>query len=208
MTYLTGDIPVGNYNPDRIVNVGLGHGALDAGVSYTYFNPESPPEFSVTTGLTYNFTNPAPDYQSGVDRRVDWGLSMFPSPEFQFGLAGYFFQQISGDSGAGAKLGSFESRVAGIRPQVGYLFPIGDRQGCLNLKGYGEFAAAKNRNCANAIGSSRASATYGRRDSDGYIVQAWRRGRAVYPDLDHDIEPGTAHCHANEWRDGPYCGTQ
>jgi hypothetical protein len=58
------------------------------------------------------------------------------------GAVGYFFQQITGDSGEGATLGDFKSRVAGIGPQAGYLFPIGDSmQGALNLKAYWEFAA-------------------------------------------------------------------
>ena len=38
----------------------------------------------------------------------------------------YFYQQITGDSGPGATLGDFKSRVAGIGPQIGYLFPAGD----------------------------------------------------------------------------------
>jgi len=33
----------------------------------------------------------------------------------------------------------FESRVIGIGPQIGYIFPVGGMQGYLNLKGYGEF---------------------------------------------------------------------
>ncbi len=33
------------------------------------------------------------------------------------------------------------SRVLGVSPQIGFLFPVGDMQGYLNLKGYGEFAA-------------------------------------------------------------------
>jgi hypothetical protein len=37
-------------------------------------------------------------------------------------------------------VGCFQSRVVGLGPQVGYLFPIGDLQGYLNLKAYGEFA--------------------------------------------------------------------
>ena len=39
MTYLTGDIPVGAYNSARLSNIGIGHGAIDAGGGYTYFNP-------------------------------------------------------------------------------------------------------------------------------------------------------------------------
>ena len=35
MTYITGDIPVGAYDSARLSNVGIGHGALDAGGGYT-----------------------------------------------------------------------------------------------------------------------------------------------------------------------------
>jgi hypothetical protein len=41
MTYITGDIPVGAYQSTRLANLGIGHGAIDAGGSYTYFNPET-----------------------------------------------------------------------------------------------------------------------------------------------------------------------
>ena len=46
MTYVTGDIPVGNYNSMSLANLGLGHGAIDAGGGYTYFNPATGHEFS------------------------------------------------------------------------------------------------------------------------------------------------------------------
>src|SRR6266705_1077001 len=38
MTYLTGDIPVGAYDPARLANLGIGHAAIDGGGGYTYFN--------------------------------------------------------------------------------------------------------------------------------------------------------------------------
>jgi hypothetical protein len=31
MAYLSGDIPVGSYDPNRLANIGIGHGAIDAG---------------------------------------------------------------------------------------------------------------------------------------------------------------------------------
>jgi hypothetical protein len=49
--------------------------------------------------------------------------------------------QLTADIGAAPILGEFKSRVAGIGPQAGYLFPVGDLQGYLNLKGYWEFDA-------------------------------------------------------------------
>ena len=88
-----------------------------------------------------NFENPDTHYKNGVDWHLDWGASQFLSERVHAGLVGYWFQQISGDSGAGARLGSFESRVGGIGPQAGYFFPVSGMQGYANVKGYWEFAA-------------------------------------------------------------------
>lgn len=53
-TYLTGDIPVGSYDPNRLANIGIGHGAIDGGFGYTYLNPATGHEFSGVGGFTYN----------------------------------------------------------------------------------------------------------------------------------------------------------
>lgn len=144
MAYVTGDIPVGAYDPDRLANLGIGHAAIDFGGAYTYLDPTTGLEFSATAGLTYNFENPDTDYRNGVDFHLDWGVSQFLSEQLHVGLVGYSYYQLSGDSGAGARLGAFKSQVFGIGPQVGYMFLVGGRPAYLNLKGYHEFGA-KNR---------------------------------------------------------------
>ena len=141
MTYLTGDIPVGTYDPTRLANFGLGHGAIDGGGGYTYFNPQTGHEFSAVTGVTYNFKNTDTDYRNGVDWHLDWGASQWLSKQFFFGATGYFYDQLSADSGSLAILGPIKSRVIGIGPQIGYLFPVGDMQGFLGVKGFYEFDA-------------------------------------------------------------------
>jgi hypothetical protein len=141
MTYVTGNIPVGAYNSNRLANLGLGHGAIDGGVGYTYFNPQSGREFSAVTGFTYNFENPDTNYRNGIDWHLDWGLSQFLSKQLHVGAVGYWYNQLTADSGAAAFLGDNISRVMGIGPQIGYIFPVGDKQGYLNLKGYYEFNA-------------------------------------------------------------------
>jgi hypothetical protein len=140
MIYGSGDIPVGAYDSTRLANLGIGHGAVDGGAGYTYFNPQVGREFSAVAGLTYNMENPSTNYQNGVDFHVDWAASQFLSKQVFVGPVGYFYNQLSCDSGSGDRVGCFESRVAGIGPQIGYLFPIGNMQGYLNLKGYGEFS--------------------------------------------------------------------
>src|SRR5262249_8457029 len=77
MTYITGDIPVGVYNPSSLANLGLGHSAIDAGGGYTYFNPQTGHEFSGVLGFTYNFINPDTQYKNGVDMHFDFGASQF-----------------------------------------------------------------------------------------------------------------------------------
>ncbi len=141
MTYLTGDIPVGLYNAQNLADLGIGHGAVDAGGGYTYFDPQTGHEFSAVIGATYNLINPSTQYRNGIDAHLDWGASQFLSASLQVGVVGYVYDQLTGDSGSGAKLGPFESRVVGIGPQVGYLFPVAGMQGYVNLKAYGEFDA-------------------------------------------------------------------
>ena len=141
MAYVMGDIPVGAYQSTRLANIGIGHGTIDAGGGYTYFNPQTGHELSGVLGFTYNFTNPDTQYQSGVDMHFDWGASQFLSKQVQVGLVGYVYKQLGCDSGPGDRVGCFRSQVAGVGPQVGFIFPVGDMQGYLNFKAYKEFAA-------------------------------------------------------------------
>lgn len=142
MTYVTGNLTTGRYDPSRLANLGIGHNAIDGGASYTYFNPQTGHEFSATLGFTYNFENVHTQYQNGVDMHLDVGASQFLSKQFSVGLVGYWYNQLSCDSGAGDRVGCFKSRVAGIGPQISYIFPVTEHyQGFLNVKGYKEFAA-------------------------------------------------------------------
>jgi len=142
MTYATGNIPVGVYNRSRLSNMGIGHGALDGGAGYTYFNEQTGYEFSAVAGLTYNFLNPSTQYQNGVDVHLDWGASRFLTKRLQVGLVGYLYNQASCDGGSGDRVGCFQSRVAGAGGQIGYTVPMVDLEGNVNVKAYKEFAAA------------------------------------------------------------------
>ena len=139
MTYITGDAPVGNYSSQRLANIGLGHSAVDAGAGYTYLDPQTGHEFSAVGGFTYNFLNPTTDVRSGVDFHLDWAASQFVTKNVLAGVVGYVYQQVTPDGGAGDRVGGFNSRVFGVGPQLGYIFPLGDHQAYVNLKAYKEF---------------------------------------------------------------------
>jgi len=142
MTYVTGDVPVGLYSTSSLANIGIGHGAIDSGVGYTYFNPQTGTEFSAVTGLTYNFLNPSTNYQNGIDWHLDWGTSHFFSRTFFAGAVGYIYDQLTADRGCLPALCPFESRVVGVGPQIGFIFPSPTVQTFLGFKSYWEFDAA------------------------------------------------------------------
>jgi hypothetical protein len=139
MVYGMGDVPVGTYDSSRLANLGINHGAADGGVGYTYFDPRTGHEFSVVTGMTYNLVNPSTGYQNGIDWHMDWAASQFLTKQMQVGVLGYFYDQLTADSGCAPALCPFKSRTAGVGPQFGYLFPAGAMQGYFNVKVYWDY---------------------------------------------------------------------
>lgn len=144
MTYVTGAIPVGSYDPDRLANIGIGHAAIDLGAAYTYFNPDSGWEASATLGLTYNFENSDTDYTNGEAVHLDWAVSKFVTENWQMGAVGFMYKQISDDKGALEILDGFRSETYGIGPQIAYSGEIGGRPVYASLRAYKEFEV-KNR---------------------------------------------------------------
>jgi len=137
MWYVLGNIPSGTYDSTRLANLSPGFAAVDSGFGYTYLNPKTGHEFSAVAGLTYNGTNSALQYQNGIDFHLDWAMSKFVSKTIHVGLAGYVYQQVTGDSGAGAKLGDFKGHATGLGPQIGFFFPAWEGYtGYLNVRGY------------------------------------------------------------------------
>ena len=141
MVYTMAGVPVGSYSAGRLANLGTNHWSLDGGGGYTYVDAKKGHEFTAVLGLTYNWENHDTDYKNGTSAHLDWAASQFFSEQLHAGLAGYFYRQVSGDSGAGAVLGDFKSRVSAIGPQIGYLFPVGGQHWYVNLKGFYEYDA-------------------------------------------------------------------
>ena len=141
LAYTMFGAPTGAYQLGRLANLSTNHWSIDAGGGYTYFDPNKGYEFSIVGGFTYSFENHDTNYKNGIDSHVDWAASRFLNEQTHVGVVGYFFQQLTGDSGAGATLGAFKSRIAGVGPEIGYFFPVGKEKGYVNLKGYWEFAA-------------------------------------------------------------------
>lgn len=113
-------VPVGDYDEDELANTGLNYWTIETDFAATYFNTETGQDYSVIAGYGYNTKNADTDYQSGDEVHLDFVLNQFLTESFAIGINGYFYKQISGDSGDGALLGSFKGEGAGIGPAIYY----------------------------------------------------------------------------------------
>ncbi len=136
LTYLMGGIPIGNFNPLNLSNLGTGHYALDLGAAFTYLNKVSGWEGSALLGFTYNFINPQTDYQNGIDSHLDYAISNFLSTDWELGVVGYVYYQLTADKG---KLGTFKSRAAALGAEGTHFWKSGEYEMNFNLRGYYDF---------------------------------------------------------------------
>ncbi len=102
--------------------MGTNHWAGEIGAGYTWLNPKSGLEISGAAGITFNGENPDTHYQTGREIHFEGALIRHLPGKLAFGLVGYLYQQLTGDSGDGAVLGSFKGRTAGIGPTLAYTF--------------------------------------------------------------------------------------
>lgn len=137
MTYVFGNIPTGTYDSTRLANLSAGFVGVDAGGGYTYLNPKTGQEFSVVAGFSFSGTNTALDYRNGIDFHADLAASQFIGKSVHAGLVGYVYQQVTDDSGTGARLGANKGSAVGIGPQIGFFFPAWEGySGYLNIRAY------------------------------------------------------------------------
>ena len=111
-------VPVGKYDSDDLANTGLNYWTFDTDFAATYFNPETGQDYSINIGYNYNTKNPDTHYQTGEEVHIDYMINQFFSESIAIGIHGFYLEQVGGDSGSGATLGSFKAEAAGIGPAV------------------------------------------------------------------------------------------
>ena len=144
----TGIIPTGNYDPDKVAFLGLYRPGVDLKAAYTYLDPKVGTEFSGAVGVTLNGINAITDYQTGTELHVEaaviqhFKLESKTVEEFQVGVGGYVYQQMTGDGGSGDSVGPFIGRTVALGPIVGYTFKVGETPVTLNARWFHEFDVA------------------------------------------------------------------
>jgi len=135
--------PPGTYEVTRIVNTSLNRWAIEPNLGITYLDPKKGHEFSAYLGYTINFENPATNYRTGNEFHLDWFVGQHLPKGFAVGLVGFFYQQVTGDSGPGARLGAFQGQALAIGPCVTFNGKIGNHPIGVNLRYYQDLTVTK-----------------------------------------------------------------
>jgi len=123
--------PTGNYNKNEMANPGLGYWTFEPGVSFGWLSSKFGTEVSVFSGMDFNTKNTYSDYQSGdivhVDATVAQHLSL-GGGNAGLGVNGFYYKQVTKDSGSQVFPGSYEVMAEGVGPVISYTHQIGNKQ--------------------------------------------------------------------------------
>lgn len=139
--YVQAVAPTGRYDAGFSPNIGLNRPGIDTGWAFTWTEPTSKLQVNGSAGVTFNFENDATDYESGTDFHFEWAVGYEICQGLLVGPVGYSYRQLSGDSGAGARLGAFEGSVDAIGGGLSYTTLMGATPLVLNARYYQEFNA-------------------------------------------------------------------
>jgi len=123
--------PTGSYEKGRLGNTGLNYWTFDPAIGAVYSNKASGFNAMIHAGYAMNTENPDTQYRSGsllhFEGVIQQILPVGPGI-LSLGAEGFFFDQLTGDSGAGATLGDFKGRTYGLGPVLGYILPLENKQ--------------------------------------------------------------------------------
>ena len=119
--------PTGNYEVGRLANKGKNFWTIEPTLGLMYFGVDNGREASLFLGVDFNTENPDTHYRSGTQLHVDGTAAQhFPllGGLAGVGINGYWYEQVSGDSGSGATFGDFKARSAGLGPVLSHVIKV------------------------------------------------------------------------------------
>ncbi|MBS1212500.1 MAG: hypothetical protein H6R26_1117 [Proteobacteria bacterium] len=120
--------PTGSYQVGRLANTGKNFWTIEPTLGLMYFGKQNGIEASLFLGTDFNQENPDTHYQSGTQVHLDGTLAQhFPlwGGLAGAGVTGFWYQQVTGDSGAGATFGDFRAQTNGVGPAISYAHKAG-----------------------------------------------------------------------------------
>jgi hypothetical protein len=115
--------PTGLYSRGNL-NIGRNMWALIPTLAVTWFDMANGWDVSGSFAFVIPSENDATDYHSGVVFQADWAIGKHFGA-WEIGVSGNIVQQITDDSGSGARLGAFRMQSFGIGPAIAYTTMLG-----------------------------------------------------------------------------------
>ena len=138
--------PTGSYEKGRLGNPGLNYWTVDPVFGVTYSNKKSGLNALLHAGYAMNTENDTTQYKSGAVLHFDGAIEQILPAGGGFlalGVEGFYFRQVTGDSGSGATLGEFKGMTTGLGPVIGYVKPLGSNSLALEAKWLAELDTKK-----------------------------------------------------------------
>lgn len=132
------NVPIGDYDNDRLANLSFNRWSGDLIGAVTWLNPQTGLDLSGTMGVTFNGENKDTDYKTGTELHLEAAAIQHFNKQFDAGIMGYHYEQVSSDSGDGAS-SDFKGRVSALGVTAGYNMLIHDRPVSLRVKYLKEF---------------------------------------------------------------------
>lgn len=134
-------VPTGDYSSKSAVKIGKNRYAFDPAFAMTYLDTETMRELSTAIGYTISSANTDTDYRNGDEIHMDLAMVQRFNSGIGVGAVGYALEQVTGDSGAGAKYGGNKGQVFALGPMVTFTGKINEKNFHLAGKYYREFGA-------------------------------------------------------------------
>ncbi|WP_057831822.1 SphA family protein [Colwellia sp. TT2012] len=134
--------PTGSYQVGDLANTGKNFWTVEPTIAAVYFGQKNGIEASVFAGIDFNAENDDTQYKSGVQAHIDATLAQhFPlwGGLAGVGVTGFYYKQITGDSGDGATYGDFKSHSVGAGPTISFINKVGNTDILAELKWLHEF---------------------------------------------------------------------
>ena len=134
--------PTGDYQVGRLANTGKNFWTIEPTIAAIYVGKENGIEASIFAGIDFNTENKDTNYKSGIQAHVETTIAQhFPlfGGLAGVGATGFYYTQLTGDSGSGAKYGDFKAKSVGAGPTISFVHSVGKTDILTELKWLHEF---------------------------------------------------------------------
>lgn len=138
--------PTGSYEVGELANTGKNFWTVEPTIAAVYLGQENGIEASIFAGVDFNQENDDTNYKSGVQAHLEGTLAQhFPlwGGLAGAGVTGFYYNQLTGDSGEGATYGDFKARSVGAGPTLSFIKKAGNTDILAELKWLHEFSTTK-----------------------------------------------------------------